>query len=90
MSGGVIVDWCVTYKFNKIMALDSIRTIDLFQRETALLIWGDFASQDDEIYKLLTYYNRVVITLYIMFFLILNYFGVIVIYFLDNLNIIIQ
>ena len=29
-------DWCVTCKFNKIMALDSIRTLDMFNRELLL------------------------------------------------------
>ena len=30
----VTVDWCVTYIFNKIVDLDSIRTLDIF-RETS-------------------------------------------------------
>ena len=30
------VDWCVTCKFNKIMDLYSIRTLELFQRKTIL------------------------------------------------------
>ena len=31
------------------------------------LIWGVFSSQDDEIYKLLAYYNRVGTSLFIIF-----------------------
>ena len=30
--GDVTIDWYVTCKFNKIMALDSIRMLEIFQR----------------------------------------------------------
>ena len=70
----VTVDLCVAYNFNKIMALDSIRAIELF-RGNILAMWGDFTSQNNEIHKLLTYYNRYRMPLYIMFFLILQCFG---------------
>ena len=33
MLGNVNDDWCVTCKFNKIMALDIISNLDLFQRK---------------------------------------------------------
>ena len=32
----ITVDWCVTFKFNRVMALDSIRTFDMFQRKIVL------------------------------------------------------
>ena len=43
------------------MALDSISTIDLFQRKNVIVMWGDFNYQYDKMYIFLTYYNNVVI-----------------------------
>ena len=63
----ITADWCVTCKFNKIMALDSNRTLELFQRKNVIAMRGDFTSQDDEIYKFLTYYDRVGIPFYIIY-----------------------
>ena len=64
-------DWCIVCKFNKITALYSIRTVEMFQRRK-FVMWGGFTSQDDEIYKLLTYYNMVVITFHTMLCLVLH------------------
>ena len=52
-------------------------------------MWDDFNSWGDKIYKLLKYYNRVVIPFYIMFCLILNWCVVILICFLKNLSLIV-
>ena len=32
----VTYDWCVTYKFSKILVLDSIRMIEIFWRKKSL------------------------------------------------------
>ena len=37
-------------KLIRIVALDSIREVELFQRKYSIEIQGDFTSQDDEIY----------------------------------------
>jgi suppressor for copper-sensitivity B len=63
----ITADWCVTCKFNKIMSLDSNKTLELFERKNVIAMRGDFTSQDDEIYKFLTYYNRVGIPFYIIY-----------------------
>ena len=52
-------------------------------------MWGDFNYQDDEIYKFLTYLNKVGMLFYILSFLIINYFRVVVIYFWKNISIIV-
>ena len=36
--GGVTVYWCVTCEFNKIVALDSIRTLGLFKRKHYFIV----------------------------------------------------
>ena len=56
-------------KFNKVAGLDGIWALELFKRGGVIAIWYDFNSQDDEIYKLLTYYNKVEIPSYISYFL---------------------
>ena len=61
------IDCCLTEKFNQTVDLNSSKTIDLCQRKSVISMQGDFTSQDDEIYKFLTYYNRVLIALYIMY-----------------------
>ena len=65
MFDGVTFDWCEHFKFNKIVALDIAKTLELFQRKSIIAIWGDFIYQDDIISQLLTYYNRAGIPLYI-------------------------
>ena len=69
----ITVDWCITFIFNKIMALDSIRTFDMFQGKYSIMMWGDLTSQYDEIYKFLTYSDRNWMPFYIMFCIILNF-----------------
>ena len=76
----VTVGWCVECKSNKIITFRSIRTLDIFQRKYVIAMIGGFNSQYDEIYKLFTYYNRVVLPLYILFCIIIHLFGVVVIY----------
>ena len=34
----ITVDWCITFIFNKIMALDSIRTFDMFQGKYSIMM----------------------------------------------------
>ena len=50
---GVTGYLCVTCKFNKIMALDTIRTLDLFHRKNVIVMWDNFTSEYDEIYNYL-------------------------------------
>ena len=50
--------WCVTCKFNKIMGLESIMTLYMFQKKS-IVMWGDFTSQDDKLYSFLTYHDIV-------------------------------
>lgn len=63
----ITADWCATCKYNKIMVLDRERTLGLFQREKVIAMRGDFTSQDDEIYKFLTYYETIGIPFYIVY-----------------------
>jgi thiol:disulfide interchange protein len=38
----ITADWCVTCKFNKIMSLDSNKTLELFERKNVIAMRGDF------------------------------------------------
>ena len=59
MFDDVTVDWCVTCKFNKIMALNNTRTREIWQKKSIIAMGVDFTFQDDEIYLFLIYYNSV-------------------------------
>lgn len=63
----ITANWCVTCKFNKIMTLNSNKTLELFERKNVIAMRGDFTSQDDEIYKFLSNYDRVGIPFYIIY-----------------------
>ena len=86
---GVTSDCCVMCKFNKIVDLDSIRMLEMFQRKNVFAMLGDFTSQDDQIYKFLTYYYRFVMSFCINFCLVIHCF--IVIFFpFENISIIVS
>jgi suppressor for copper-sensitivity B len=63
----ITADWCVTCKYNKLMALDQNRTSKLFQKHGVIAMRGDFTAQDSSISNFLEYHNSVGIPFYIIF-----------------------
>ena len=86
----VTANWCVTCEYNKIVALDNIRTPDMFHRKNGITIWGDFASQYDEMNEFLSSHDRFGISLYNIFCIIIHWFLFIGVNSLDSISIIIQ
>jgi suppressor for copper-sensitivity B len=63
----ITADWCVTCKYNKLMALDQNRTFNLFKKHGVIAMRGDFTSRDEAISSFLEYHDSIGIPFYIVF-----------------------